>query len=66
MFAALYKIIIYPIYQLIELIYYLLNSISNNTVFSILGISVSITLLCLPLYNIAEKWQAEERNIQKN
>ena len=65
MLSALYTIIIYPLYQIVELVYRVFNSVFNNTGISIVGVSIVITLLCLPLYNVAEKWQEIERDTQK-
>jgi YidC/Oxa1 family membrane protein insertase len=33
---------------------------------SIISISIAISFLCLPLYNVAERWQELERHIQRN
>ncbi len=65
MLSVLYTIIIYPLYQIVELVYRVFNSVFNNTGISIVGVSIVITLLCLPLYNVAEKWQEIERDTQK-
>jgi YidC/Oxa1 family membrane protein insertase len=37
------------------------DKIFENTGFSIIGVSLAVTFLCLPLYIIAEKWQNIER-----
>ena len=65
MLSALYTIIIYPLYQIVEFVYRVFNAVFKNTGISILGVSIVITLLCLPLYDVAEKWQEVERDIQK-
>lgn len=65
MLSALYTIIIYPLYQIVEFVYRVFNAVFNNTGISIVGVSIVITLLCLPLYDVAEKWQEVERDIQK-
>ncbi|MCR5762426.1 MAG: membrane protein insertase YidC [Treponema sp.] len=62
---ALYLIIIYPLYQIIELIYRLFFELCTNEGISIIGVSIGVTVLCLPLYAVAEKWQQKERNIQE-
>ncbi len=64
MLHALYLIIIYPLYQIVEFSYELFSSVFSNTGISVIGISVTITLLCLPLYAVAEKWQQLERDTQ--
>lgn len=65
MLNVLYTIIIYPLYQIVEFVYRVFKSVFNNPGISIIGVSIVITLLCLPLYDVAEKWQEVERDIQK-
>ena len=65
MLSFLYSIIIYPITQVIEACYTLCMRILHEPGFAIIGISVVVTLLCLPLYAIAEKWQEIERETKK-
>ena len=60
----LYTLIIYPLYTIIEFTYMLCDKILNNTGLSVIGVSVAITLLCLPLYTVAEHWQEVERDTQ--
>lgn len=72
MIDFIYNIIIYPIYSIIEFIYAFASSAAgkidflkqNNLVtgLSIIAVSVGITLLCLPLYAVAEHWQEVERD----
>jgi YidC/Oxa1 family membrane protein insertase len=62
----LYLIIIAPIEMLIESAYAFLSVVvRHNHVFSILGISILVNMLCLPLYSKAEHIQENERRIQK-
>jgi len=61
----LYTLFIYPITQIIELCFTFSLKIFKDAGISILGISVIISLLCLPLYNAAEKWQKLERDTVK-
>jgi membrane protein insertase Oxa1/YidC/SpoIIIJ len=61
----LYNIIIYPITQIIELVFLLTLKIFSETGVSLIAVSAAVSVLCLPLYNVAEKWQHIERNIQK-
>lgn len=61
---ALYLIIIYPLYQIIELIYRVFFELCGNEGISIIGVSIGVTILCLPLYAVAEKWQQKERELQ--
>ena len=60
----LYTLIIYPLYEIIEWIYVFFYKVTYNTGFSVIGVSIGITLLCLPLYAVAEKWQQIERDRQ--
>lgn len=64
MLNFLYNLIIYPLYEIIEVVFLMVFKIFNSYPFAILGVSVAVTLLCLPLYYIAEKWQEIERNKQ--
>ena len=60
----LYTLIIYPLYTIIEVAYTLVDKITHNEGLSVIGVSVAITLLCLPLYAVAEHWQEVERETQ--
>ncbi|MBR5401575.1 MAG: YidC/Oxa1 family membrane protein insertase [Treponema sp.] len=64
MFDFLYSIIIFPLYQLVELLYYVGWKVFKNTGYAVLIVSFGVSFFCLPLYVIAEKWQETERNIQ--
>ena len=60
-----YTIIIYPLYQIIEIVFRAIFEIFKIPGFSIIGVSAAVSIMCLPLYAIAEKWQTIERNTQK-
>lgn len=60
----LYTVILYPLVQLIEIAFFLFNKLFSNTGIAVLGVSFTVTLLCLPLYIVAEHWQEVERNTQ--
>ncbi len=64
MAAFLHTIIIYPLYLLIEVIYKIFHKVAGSEGLSVIGVSVGITLLCLPLYAVAEHWQQVERDTQ--
>ncbi|MGP1458108.1 MAG: YidC/Oxa1 family membrane protein insertase [Treponema sp.] len=64
MSGMLFNIIIYPIIQIVEFIFMLSQRIFSNTGFSVMCISVAVTVLCLPLYAVAEQWQERERQTQ--
>ena len=65
MLDFLYSIIIYPLYQLVELCYYVGWKVFKNDGIAVLIVSFAVSFFCLPLYIIAENWQEKERNIQK-
>jgi len=65
MFNILYTIIIYPIVSIIEFVFVFALEIFKETGLAIFCVSCVISILCLPLYMIAEKWQEIERDIQK-
>ena len=56
-FTALYNIILSPISQIIEIAYILFDKLFDNTGIALIGVSMTVTLLCLPLYIVAESWQ---------
>ena len=61
----LYNILIYPIEFIIEILFYLFNTVFQSSYgVSLFLLSLCINFLSLPLYNIAESWQAKERAIQ--
>jgi len=61
----LYTIIIYPIIQILEFVFVFAQKLFKETGLSIVCISAAVSILCLPLYDVAEKWQQLERNIVK-
>ena len=61
----LYTIIIYPIIIILEFTFVFLQKVFKETLLSLIGISAAISILTLPLYNVAEKWQTIERETQK-
>ena len=65
MAAYLYTLIIYPLQQIIEFVYMACLELCKSSGFAILGVSAAVTLFCLPLYDVAEKWQKTERDIQE-
>ena len=61
----LYLIFIYPIELLIELVFQLSYKLWDNCGISLAAVSLAVSILSLPLYIIAERWQQKERDIQK-
>jgi YidC/Oxa1 family membrane protein insertase len=66
MSSIFYTIIIYPIVQIIEFVFVFAQKLFKETGLSIIFVSGAVSILCLPLYMVAENWQEVERNIQKN
>lgn len=60
----LYTVILYPLVQIMEISFFLFDKLFDNTGVAIFGVSLTVTLLCLPLYIVAENWQQVERNTQ--
>jgi YidC/Oxa1 family membrane protein insertase len=62
---VLYTIIISPITQIIEFVFVFAEQCFDNYGISVLAVSLAVSFLCLPIYDVAEKWQQIERDIQK-
>ena len=60
----LYTTILYPLVQIIEISFKVFDKLFDNTGIAVLGVSLTVTLLCLPLYIVAEHWQQVERDTQ--
>jgi YidC/Oxa1 family membrane protein insertase len=60
-----YTLIIFPIEQIVELCYIFTFRISRSPGLSIIGLSIAVSTLVLPLYLMAEKQQQAEREKQK-
>jgi YidC/Oxa1 family membrane protein insertase len=65
MLDIFYTLIIYPLVQIIEFVFVFVEKVFKETGLSIIGVSAAVSVLCLPLYAVAEKWQQIERDIQK-
>jgi len=66
MLNFLYMIFIYPVYMFVEFIFFLANNITDDYIgFSIILLSITVNVICLPIYNVAEGWQEKERTAQK-
>lgn len=61
----LYTLVIYPLTLIIETSYKLVYEVFGNVGLAVIGVSVAVSLLCLPLYIVAEAWQQIERDKQK-
>ena len=60
----LYMLIIFPIETLISLFYGIFLKMFEIHGIAIVLLSVSVNIMLLPLYNVAEKWQQKERDLQ--
>ena len=61
----LYNIFIYPIEFILEISFYFFKVYTKSSfIVSIFFISLVVNFISLPLYNIAERWQQKERDIQ--
>jgi YidC/Oxa1 family membrane protein insertase len=65
MIEFLYTLIIFPIVQIIELCYLFVYRVFDDYGLSVIGVSAAVTVLTLPLYFMAEKWQQTERDTVK-
>lgn len=65
MLNILFNVIIYPLMQIVEFIFVFAQGTFKFTGFSIICVSIAITVICLPLYAVAEKWQELERDTEK-
>ena len=62
--SILYTVILYSLVQIIEIAFKIFDKLFDITGIAILGVSLTVTLLCLPLYIVAEHWQQVERDTQ--
>ena len=65
MLNILYTLIIFPIEQLIELCYALILRLTKSPGLSIIGLSMAVSTIILPIYLMAEEKQRAEREKQK-
>lgn len=62
MLTFLYNLIIYPLESLVEFFYVVFFKGLNNSGLAIIGVSLMINILALPIYSKADKLQARERD----
>ena len=58
----LYWLCIFPIAEAIEIIYTILYRVVDDYGIATVGLSFAVTLLTLPIYMVAERWQGVERD----
>jgi len=61
----LFTITIYPITQILEFTFFISQYLFAESGISVFFISIFISLLCLPLYAVAEKWQHLQRETER-
>jgi YidC/Oxa1 family membrane protein insertase len=61
-----YTIFIWPIYLLVEFIFLAFKEIfSQNIGLVVIFLSITINIALLPIYSVADRWQNDERTLQK-
>ena len=65
MLDILYNVFIFPIEQIIGLLYVFSLKIFKDPAWAILGVSVGVNIIILPLYYMAERYQHIEWELQK-
>lgn len=65
MLHSLYQLLIYPIELLLGIVFSLVYEIRHDVGLSIIGVSIVVNILLLPLYNRADAISEEERKKQK-
>lgn len=61
----LYNLIIYPLEAIIEVFYLLFDRVARSPGIAVVGVSLAVNILALPLYAKAERWQQVERETQR-
>lgn len=64
--SILYNFIVTPLIYLVEIVFALLYRIVDNPGLAIVGVSLVVNFLCLPLYRMADRLQEEERLRQES
>lgn len=62
MIYSIYQLIIYPIELMLEIAFSVLYELRHDVGLSIIGVSIVVNFLMLPLYNRADKISEEERS----
>lgn len=64
MLQFLYNLVIYPLTQVIEFVFSLSYKIMDSMGLALVGVSIAVSLLTLPLYAVAKQFEDEERDLQ--
>jgi membrane protein insertase Oxa1/YidC/SpoIIIJ len=62
---TLYTLFIWPVRFILEFLFVLFNRIFDAPGPSVIFLSIVVNTFSLPIYLIADRWQKEERNLQK-
>src|SRR5574344_1861462 len=65
MSTFLYTVIIYPLIEIIEFSFMLFYDVFKIPGIAVIGVSLAVSFLCLPLYIVAERWQQVQRDTEK-
>lgn len=66
MATVLYDFIVTPLVYIVELAFSILYRVLNNPGLALIGVSLVVNFLCLPLYRMADLAQEAERDKQKS
>ncbi len=61
----IYNVLITPVYYLVELAFFVMFRVFSNVGLAIVGVSLTVNVLCFPLYKRADAVQEMERDKQK-
>lgn len=64
--TVFYNIVFRPLEMIMEIVFSFVYRFGNHTVLALLGVSLAVGFLTLPLYKSADKIQKEEREKQKS
>lgn len=60
-----FTVMIYPLTQVIEFAFMLFYKIFKNEGAAVIGVSITVSTICLPIYIVAEHWQRVQRDIEQ-
>ena len=66
MLDILYDFVVTPLVYIVELSFSILYRVLNNPGLALIGVSLVVNFLCLPLYRMADRAQEAERDKQKS
>ncbi len=66
MLDILYNVVVTPLIYIVELAFSILYRVLGNPGLALIGVSLVVNFLCLPLYRMADRAQEAERDKQKS